>query len=345
MRRGFSIGNWRPFASVGARIPTVGESATVESRIGEASVGAHKERHRPPRPPRRPPSFARPLVILTPREQLIRSTLAIVAALMFAFLLNITVLGHVQHLAAQQQLSDTLRLQLAEGTAPVSEGDVDDVLLPDGAPVAVLDIPSIGVHEVVVEGTDSGSLRTGPGHRRDTVSPGQTGVSVIMGRAAAFGGPFAHLQQLAPGRKFTVITGQGKHRFEVMGLRYAGDPAPPPPEAGESRLILVTARGLPYSPTGVAWVDARLVSEAQPPGARQTTFATLPLADSALATDTSTVWALVFALQFLVVVEIAAVWSFRRIGTRQTWIVFAPVVVLSGLLVTDQTVRLLPNLL
>lgn len=268
-----------------------------------------------------------------------------VSALMLAFLLNVTVVGHVQHLAAQQNLGDALRLELAEGQAPVSEGDVDNVLLRDGAPVAVLDIPSIGVHEVVVEGTDAGTLRSGPGHRRDTVLAGQAGVSVVMGRAAAFGGPFSRIQELAPGTTFTVITGQGEHTYEVIGVRYAGDPAPPRLTAGESRLILATARGLPYAPTGVARVDARLTSEAQPSGARQTLFATLPVSDSELATDTSTVWALVFALQFLVVVELAAVWSFRRIGARQTWIVFVPVAVLAGLFVTDHVVRLLPNLL
>ncbi len=53
-------------------------------------------------------------------------------------------------------------------------------------------------------------------------------------------------------------------------------------------------------------------------------------------TDTTTAWALVFALQFFVVVEIAAVWAFRRIGAQKTWIVFVPVLLLGGLFVADQ---------
>ena len=37
-----------------------------------------------------------------------------------------------------------------------------------------MQIPAIGLHDVViVEGTDSGDLRDGPGHRRDTPLPGQ----------------------------------------------------------------------------------------------------------------------------------------------------------------------------
>ncbi|WBM79643.1 hypothetical protein KIV56_15370 [Cryobacterium breve] len=142
-----------------------------------------------------------------------------------------------------------------------------------------------------------------------------------------------------------MITGQGEQTFSVLGLRYAGDPAPATLGAGKSRLILESARGPAYVPSGVVRVDAELVSETKPAGKRQTTFATLPLQDKELATDTTTVWALVFALQFLLVIELAAVWAFRRVGLRKTWIVFLPVVTVGGLFVADQLVRLLPNLL
>ena len=117
------------------------------------------------------------------------------------------------------------------------------------------------------------------------------------------------------------------------------------PVRGESRLILMTARGAPFVPSGVAYVDAKLEGTALPAGARQTTSATLPVEDKALATDTTTVWALVFALQFLLVAEAAAAWAFRRVGPQKTWIVFVPVLLLASVLVTDQLVRLLPNLL
>ncbi|TFB54470.1 sortase [Cryobacterium sp. Hz7] len=287
----------------------------------------------------------RAFVVLSAREQAIRTTLTIVAVLIFGFLANLTIFGQVQHFVSQQQLTNSLRAELAQGTAPVSEGTVDQVLLEAGAPVALIDIPSIGVHEVVVEGTDSGTLRAGPGHRRDTVLPGQAGYSVIMGRAAAYGGPFARLQELRPGQQFTVITGQGRQEFSVLGVRYAGDPMPAPLGAGKSRLILVTARGPAFVPSGIARVDAELVSETKPAGVRATTFVTLPAVDRELATDTRTVWALVFALQFLLLVELAAVWAYRRVGLRKTWTVFLPVVTVGGLFVADQVVRLLPNLL
>jgi sortase A len=282
---------------------------------------------------------------LTPRMMLVRGSLMIVAALTFAFVANVMVFSHVQHLVAQQQLTNELREQLSAGTAPVSEGDFNDVLLADGDPLAVIEIPMIGVHEVIVEGTSSDALTSGPGHRRDTVLPGQGGVSVVMGRAAAFGGPFSRLQELAPGDVFTVRTGQGEQVFEVIGVRYEGDPTPAPPKAGQSRLILESARGPAFIPVGVAHVDAQLRTEVQDSGQRQTTYTALPPADKAMATDTRTVWALVFALQFLVVVQLAAVWAYRRIGAQKTWIVFVPVGLLAILYVTHQVTLLLPNLL
>ena len=286
-----------------------------------------------------------PLAPMSPTQVLSRTVLTIVAALLLAFVLNLMLLSHLQHVVAQQQLTDTYRAQLAAGTAPVSEGDFDDKLLVDGAPVAIISIPSIGVYETIVEGTSSAETTSGPGHRRDTVLPGQQGVSVVMGRAAAYGGPFSRIQELTPGTPFTVLTGQGIQEFEVIGVRYAGEPGPPSPTGSESRLILQTARGPAYIPSGTAWVDAELTSTVEPAGKRQTVFSTMPPEYLPMATDTSTVWALVFALQFFVIAEIAAVWAYRRIGAQKMWVVFVPVMFLAGLLVADQITRLLPNLL
>ncbi|WP_448812034.1 sortase [Agromyces bauzanensis] len=300
---------------------------------------------KPPRPPRRMPTERPQPAPLTPRERFIRGLLIVTSLLLLAFVLNVMIVGQVRHFVTQQQLSDTFREQLEDGVAPVSEGDVHDVLLPDGAPVALLEIPKLGIKEVVVEGTDAASTQLGPGHRRDTALPGQAGVSVILGRAAGYGGPFARIQELAPGDEFTIITGQGEQHFEVIGLRYAGDPMPPRLQAGESRVVLTTARGAPFMPTGIARVDARLTDEAQPRGARLTNFVTLPESDKEMHGDTSMAWALVFALQFLVLVEVAAVWAYRNVGPRRTWIVFVPLTLVAGFWVTGEIVRMLPNLM
>jgi hypothetical protein len=197
------------------------------------------------------------------------------------------------------------------------------------------------VHEVIAEGTSSGVLAGGPGHRRDTVLPGQVGVSVVMGApppSAVRSGACSRCNRGAVRGAYRT----GLNTFEVLGVRYAGDPTPPAPVRGEPSHPAHGSRGA-YVPTGIAYVDARLVDKASP-GARQTTPITLPPSHAARQ-DTTTVWALVFALQFLVAAEIAAVWAFRRVGAQKTWIVFVPILLLASVFVCDQLVRLLPNLL
>ena len=64
-----------------------------------------------------------------------------------------------------------------------------------------------------------------------------------------------------------------------------------------------------------------------------------------LGTDTSTLWALFFWLEALALALAGAVWTWRRRGHAQAWIVFTPPLLLIWLFTTDQIVRLLPNLL
>ena len=274
-----------------------------------------------------------------------KAVLILVVAVLFGFLLNLMLLSGLQQAVAQRQLRAVLAEQLEQGTAPVSEGTFEDVLLSDGDPVARIEIPAISVDQIVVEGTTAGVLTKGPGHRRDTVLPGQIGVSVLMGRMAAYSGPFNKIQELNPGEPISIITGQGEHMYRVIGVRYAGDLAPPPPVPGQGRLILETARGVPFMPAGVIRVDAELVSEPQPVGQRQTSFWHLSPAEKELASDTRTAWALVFALQFLLLAAALATYSLKLVGKAKTWVVFVPVLLLAWLLVADQLTRLLPNLL
>jgi len=46
-----------------------------------------------------------------------------------------------------------------------------------------------------------------------------------------------------------------------------------------------------------------------------------------------------------VVVQVAAVWAYNRLGAQKTWVVFVPVGLLAVLYVTNQLTLLLPNLL
>ncbi|MCX6500930.1 MAG: sortase, partial [Microbacterium sp.] len=103
--------------------------------------------------PRRPPR--EPAPPLTLQQALVRGVLIMVAALVAMFLVTVLLIGNITYHATQQQLADRFRSELADGTAPVSEGDFEDVLLADGDPVAIIDIPAISLYDVVGEGTSS----------------------------------------------------------------------------------------------------------------------------------------------------------------------------------------------
>ncbi len=146
---------------------------------------------------------------------------------LLGFLAYLYGLSSVQEARAQSTAYATLRGELGElnqAVAPLATTT-------PGAPVALLNIPAIGISKmVVVEGTAPENLELGPGHVRSTPLPGQTGVSEIFGRRATFGAPFGRLLQLRKGDKLTVITGQGTARYTIVAFgdsrRLVEDPAP-----------------------------------------------------------------------------------------------------------------------
>lgn len=282
---------------------------------------------------------------LTPRLQVIRASLVMVVVLTVAMLLHLTFISGLQHRAAQQRAYADFRAQLARGTAPLGATDAEGDALELGAPVAYLEIRAIGLQEVVGEGTTGPVLMDGPGHRRDTPLPGQVGTTVIMARRAAYGAPFGDIAQLTAGDQIKVATGQGLFTYTVTGVRHEGDPVPDPPTAGAGRLTLMTAAGPAFFPSGVVRVDAELEEPAVGGPARTMGAAGLPDAERAMGGSTDTVWALALWMQALLALAAAAVWAWYRWGRAQTWVVFLPPLVLVGISLSSEIVKLLPNLL
>jgi LPXTG-site transpeptidase (sortase) family protein len=275
---------------------------------------------------------------------LLRVGLVVIAVLLLSFTLNVVLFSRLEHSAAQHSLLNSFRVELANGTAPLGPTD-GNRLLSLGVPVALLDIPKLHLHEVVVEGTTGGALMSGPGHRRDTPLPGQPGVSEIMGRAATYGGPFRNLHKLKPGDRITVTTQQGVSTFSVLDVRRAGDLEPAPLASGAGRLTLVTAAGRPYVPSGLLYVDAKLTSPVLGAAPVALPVGSIPTSQKAMAIDTGSVWALVLWLEGLVVIAIGAIWSWHRWGHVQTWIVFVPLIAVFDFYLAAQVTRLLPNLM
>jgi sortase A len=248
---------------------------------------------------------------------------------------------------AQLNAYERLRVELATGTAPNGPTNPGNPaqLLPMGAPVAVLGIPAIGLRTVVLQGTTSSVLEDGPGHFRGSVMPGQAGVSVIMGRRTAYGGPFGALASLVPGDPITVVTGQTVAGYTVIDLRRAGDPLPPALASGAGRLVLVTADGAPLDPTGILYIDAAETSKPQPsPGVVLPDY--LSTTENAMATEQQQAWLpIVLWGQLLVLVAFALGWLWSAWGKWQTWVIAVPTVGFLVLCISDQATRLLPNLM
>lgn len=98
--------------------------------------------------------------------------------------------------------------KLAAGDAPA-----------EGSPVALLQIPKIGLDTVVVQGTATDDLHKGPGHYEGTPMPGQAGNVGIAGHRTTFGAPFYDLNELTAGDSIILTTLQGKFTYSVVGSR------------------------------------------------------------------------------------------------------------------------------
>jgi len=229
---------------------------TVLARPGPAGTGASGGPGAAPAP-----APAAPLASVAPapgpRRPILQSVgaglllLAFIALGLAGYLYG---LSGVQEARAQTTLYTRLQYELANQLAPLGP-------TAPGSPVAVLDIPAIGIRDmVVVQGTSPENMTLGPGHLRDTPMPGQAGVSEIFGRRATFGAPFARLGDLQPGDLIQTITGQGRSTYRVAAI---GDSQVRISDPEPNRLVLVTASSA-FVPSYYTEVDARLVSVTRP---------------------------------------------------------------------------------
>lgn len=87
-----------------------------------------------------------------------------------------------------------------------------------GDPIAIIEIPKIGVDEVVVQGTARDDLQNGPGHYPATPLPGQIGNAAIAGHRTTYGAPFFRLDELAPGDQILTTSLVGDYVYVVTEL-------------------------------------------------------------------------------------------------------------------------------
>jgi sortase A len=88
-----------------------------------------------------------------------------------------------------------------------------------GDPVGRLPVDAIGLDEVVVQGTDGGALRTGPGHYPGTPLPGGRGTVAIAGHRTTYGAPFRRIDDLDEGDRIELDMPYGRFAYRVERTR------------------------------------------------------------------------------------------------------------------------------
>jgi sortase A len=92
-----------------------------------------------------------------------------------------------------------------------------------GDAIGRITIPAIGVRDYIVEGTDTASLRKGPGHYPSTPMPGERGTSAIAGHRTTYGAPFRRLDKLKKGDRITLDMPYGRFVYHVQKLKIVDD--------------------------------------------------------------------------------------------------------------------------
>ena len=92
-----------------------------------------------------------------------------------------------------------------------------------GDALGKITIPAIGVSRYVVEGTDTASLRKGPGHYPSTPLPGERGTAAIAGHRTTYGAPFRRLNEVKRGDRVIVDMPYGRFVYRVQGTRIVDD--------------------------------------------------------------------------------------------------------------------------
>lgn len=137
-----------------------------------------------------------------------------------------------------------------------------------GDPIGRIAIPKIGADFVVVQGTDTASLRKGPGHYPATTFPGLPGTVAIAGHRTTYLAPFRDVDELTAGDMIVLTMPYGRFTYMVQRAQIV-DPSAlwVTRDVGYQRLVLSACHPL-YSAAQRIIVFARLAHAAARGAAR-----------------------------------------------------------------------------
>jgi sortase A len=110
----------------------------------------------------------------------------------------------------------------------------------DGGPVGRIRIPRIGASFVVVKGTSTSDLESGPGIYSETVFPGMPGTTAIAGHRTTYLAPFRHLDALHSGSRILLNMPYAHFTYTVVAKQVVAptDVRAAVSNVGYSRLVL-----------------------------------------------------------------------------------------------------------
>jgi sortase A len=88
-----------------------------------------------------------------------------------------------------------------------------------GEAIGRLRVPRLGVDMLFVEGTDSESLKKGPGRYRKSFLPGEGELVYIAGHRTSYAAPFSRIDRLRRGDLVVVDVPYGTFRYRITGHR------------------------------------------------------------------------------------------------------------------------------
>lgn len=130
----------------------------------------------------------------------------------------------------QRELAESFDRRLEEGRPGVAATADVRTTLPRSAvawrrsskrgdAIARLRIPRLGLTQIVVNGTDSDSLKRGPGRYLDSAMPGEGELVYVAGHRTTYGAPFSRIDQLRKGDRVYLELPYATFEYAITGHR------------------------------------------------------------------------------------------------------------------------------
>jgi sortase A len=130
-----------------------------------------------------------------------------------------------------------------------------------GSAIGRIELPTLHHSYAMVQGTDTASLRKGPGHYPGTPFPGQHGTVGVAGHRTTYLAPFRQIDELRPGNPLVLSMPYGRFTYAVEATKVVSPTAVwVTRPVGYDRLVLSACHPL-YSASERIVVFARLKRE------------------------------------------------------------------------------------